>query len=363
MRFILYFFLLVAAPVLADQDADFLAANDAFRAGAAVKLQRLAQRLKNTPLEGYVNYYQLRMDLDKADAGVMKKFLSRPEDTPMIDRLRGEWLRLLGSRQQWELFDAEYPLLINEDTELTCYALQSRLRNQDQTALREARTLWFSGKGQPESCGAPFEAAISAGVIAGQDISQRLRLALESGNVSLAKQLFSRLDGDQAVSSRALESAAADALRYLDKLKLDYPEPLAKAGPMTRDGPEIALANTGAADEARALSVTEQNSPYRKSAADHPLTRSLPASDWTIRLFLSYLESLGGELRPIGPGTEAVKAQHSNVPPDFYITTEYPLEYMLPGHDQGWSDDFASGCLNLAPVLPETATPMPNERS
>src|SRR4030067_340587 len=187
MRFIFYFhfLLLMASPALADQDADFLAAHDSFRAGDAAKPQRLAQRLKNTPLEVYVNYYQLRIGLDKADTGAMKRFLSRPEDTPMIDQMRGEWLRLLGSRQQWELFDAEYPLLLNEDTELTCYALQSRLRNQDQAALRDARALWFSGKVQQESCSAPFEAAISAGVITGQDISQRLRLALESGNVSL----------------------------------------------------------------------------------------------------------------------------------------------------------------------------------
>ncbi len=362
MRFIFHFLLLMASPALADQDADFLAAHDAFRAGDAVKLQRLAQRLKNTPLDVYVNYYQLRIGLDKADTGAMKRFLSRPEDTPMIDQMRGEWLRLLGSKQQWELFDAEHPFLLNEDTELTCYALQSRLRNQDQAALRDARALWFSGKVQPESCSAPFEAAISAGVITGPDISQRLRLALESGNVSLAKQLFSRLDGDQDVSSRALESAAADALRYLDKLKLDDTAPLAKAGPMTRDGPEIAPANTGAADEARALSVTEQNSPFRKSAADHPLTRSLPANARTTRLFLSYLES-PGEFRPIGPGTEAVQEQHGNAPPDFYITTEYPLEYLLPGHDQGWSDDFASGCLNLTAVLSETVPAMPNERS
>src|SRR3990172_7102142 len=267
----LYFLSLIAAPVLADQDADFLAAHDAFRAGDAVKLQRLAQRLKNTPIEGYVNYYQLRMDLDKADAGVMRKFLSRPEDTPMIDRLRGEWLRLLGSRQQWELFDAEYPLLLNEDTDLTCYVLQSRLRNQDQAALREARALWFSGKGLPESCSAPFEAAISAGIITGQDINQRLRLSLESGNVSLAKQLLSRLEGDQAVPSRAFENASADALRYLDKLKLDDPESLVKAGPAT------AQTNTSVADEARASAGAEQIPPYRKSAADYPLTHSLPS--------------------------------------------------------------------------------------
>ncbi|MFZ2540860.1 MAG: transglycosylase, partial [Gallionella sp.] len=144
MRLTLYFLLLVAFPAMANQDADFLAAHDAFRAGDSVKLQRLAQRLKNTPLEVYVNYYQLRMDMNKADTGKVKKFLSRPEDTPMIDQLRGEWLRLLGSKQQWEQFDVEYPRLLSEDVELTCYFLQSRLRNQDKSALRDARALWFS---------------------------------------------------------------------------------------------------------------------------------------------------------------------------------------------------------------------------
>ncbi len=294
MRFILYFLLLVALPVMADQDADFLAANDAFRAADPVKLQRLAQRLNNTPLEVYINYYRLRLDLDKADAREIKKFLSRPQDTPLIDQLRGEWLRLLGSRQQWELFDAEYPLLLKEDNELICYALQSRLRNHDLSALREARALWFSGKGQPESCGVPFEAAISAGVITEQDIGQRLRLTLETGNVSLAKQLFARLDGEQAVSSGDLDSAAADALRYLDKLKLDDNKSLVK--------------------------------PVQETA------RTIPGVSASVR-------------------SSSGAAQY------FYTATEYPLRNLPRAEATGWRDGFATGCLNLAPGLPATVVP------
>ena len=203
------------------RDADFLAAHDAFRAGNATRLEQFAQRLNKTPLEVYARYYRLRLGLENAGVKEVKDFLSRPEDTPMIDRLRGEWLKLLGKKQQWDLFDAEYPRLVNEDTELTCYALQSRLRNQEQVALRETRGLWFSGKGQPESCGAPFEAAISAGIISEQDIWQRLRLTLETGNVSLAMQLAERLTGNYAVPPAALKSAAADADRYLEKLTLN----------------------------------------------------------------------------------------------------------------------------------------------
>ena len=218
MRLFFYFCLLIAPPALADQTADFLATRDAFRAGDAVKLGRFAQRLKNTPLEVYASYYRLRLGLENADTGAVKDFLSRPEDTPMIDRLRGEWLKQLGKKQQWEWFDAEYPRLLNEDTELTCYALQSRRRSQEQAALNEARRLWFSGKGQPDSCGPLFEAALSAGIIGEPDVWQRLRLTLEAGNVSLAKQLAVHLAGNHAVSPAALESAAADADRYLEKL-------------------------------------------------------------------------------------------------------------------------------------------------
>ena len=224
MRLIPCFLLSITLPAFGASlasDADFLAAHGAFLAGDAVKLERFSQRLINTPLEVYVSYYQLRLDLENADMEAVKDFLSRPEDTPIIDRLRGEWLRLLGKKQQWDLFDEEYPRLLDEDTELACYALQSRLRDQEQAALGEARTLWFNGKSQPDSCGPPFEAALSAGVISERDVWQRLRLTLEAGNVSLAKQLAEKLRGNYAVSPAALGSAAADADRYLEKLGLD----------------------------------------------------------------------------------------------------------------------------------------------
>ncbi|MCR4298749.1 MAG: transglycosylase SLT domain-containing protein [Gallionella sp.] len=223
MRLIPCFLLSITLPAFGasfTSDADFMAAHGAFQAGDSARLAQFAQRLKKTPLGIYVSYYQLRLNLEKADTGTVRNFLSRPEDTPIIDRLRGEWLKLLGKKQQWDLFDAEYPNLLDKDVELICYALQSRLHNQEQAALGEARTLWFNGKSQPDSCGPPFEAALSAGVIGEQDIWQRLRLTLEAGNVSLAKQLAEKLRGNYAVSPVALESAAADADRYLEKLTL-----------------------------------------------------------------------------------------------------------------------------------------------
>ncbi|KXS32425.1 MAG: Lytic transglycosylase catalytic [Candidatus Gallionella acididurans] len=286
MRFILYLLLLSAPPVLADQvtgmarrpdsgqdaqhdvtpprtgDADFLAAHDAFLAGDRIKLGSYAQRLKNSPLEVYVSYYQSSLDLKyAADKPVLssvegpapipdsleqtvKTFLSRPEDTPVIDQLRAEWLKLLGKNQQWVLFDAEYPHLLGQDTELTCYALQSRRRTQETAALRDARKLWFVGKGQPESCGALFDAALSAGIISKRDISQRLRLSLEANDVSFAINLVERLDGKHSSLPAMLRSASADPERYLSKLTPKNPDPA--------NGAELAATQTrtGAAIEA-----------------------------------------------------------------------------------------------------------------
>ncbi|MBI3222131.1 MAG: lytic transglycosylase domain-containing protein [Nitrosomonadales bacterium] len=272
MRFVVYLLLfaapLLAAPARADQDADFIAAQAAFRAGDAAKLARYAQSLKASPLEVYVRYYQLRLDLENADVAAVRAFLSRPEDTPMIDRLRGEWLKLLASRQQWDWFDAEYPRLINEDTELACYALQSRRRKDEPAALREVRWLWLSGKSQPESCGVLFDAAIGAGLIGPQDISQRLRLTLEAGNVSLAKQLAERLGGEAAVSATALTSAAADADRYLEKLETHQHHSRAAAKP--RQGADTAEPDWGEGQRMVALFALQR---LAKQSPDLALAR------------------------------------------------------------------------------------------
>ena len=232
MKFIFYLLVLIATPALAAQaaggsglrpgaESDFLAAYDAFRAGNTSKLELYAQRLKTSPLEVYVSYYRLKMNLEKVAAKSVTDFLSRPQDTPMIDLLRVDWLKLLGKKQQWEMFDAEYLHLINGDTELTCYALQSRRRTEELAALLEARKLWFNSKGQPESCGMLFDGAISAGIISDRDIKQRLYLALEANNISLAQQLIGRIPVHKAAMSAALNSAAADPDRYLVRLTQD----------------------------------------------------------------------------------------------------------------------------------------------
>ncbi|MFA6061469.1 MAG: transglycosylase SLT domain-containing protein [Gallionella sp.] len=221
MKFFLLFLLLIATPALANQDDDFMAARDAFRAGDAAKLAVLGQRFKQSPLEVYIAYYQLKIQLETADAALIRSYLARPDDTPLIDRMRADWLKILGKKQQWELFDNEYPRLLGEDSEVSCYALQSHRRTQEAMVFRELRTQWLGSKELPGNCTQLFEAAMQAGVISQQDIWQRVRTALENSNVSQARALAVYLTGSQAINVAALERAMEDPARYLEKSSLD----------------------------------------------------------------------------------------------------------------------------------------------
>jgi len=203
-------------------DIDFLAAHDAFRIGDATRLDRIATRLKNSPLEPYLAYYQLRLHLETADASTIQAFLARPDETPIIDRMRAEWLKLLGKKQQWDAFAAEYPKLLSEDTELTCYALQMRHHLGKGEVLQETRNLWLSGNREfPDSCTPLFDAALAEGVINEADVWLRVRLALEEGNVSLARQLAEKLPAQRVFPAASLPSVVADPERYLSKIRLE----------------------------------------------------------------------------------------------------------------------------------------------
>src|SRR6266446_5170611 len=174
-------------------DADFAVARDAFHAGDAARLDKIAPRLKGHLLESYVEYWQLRLKLDDADPDRVQSFLARREGGPLADRLRGEWLKSLAKRGQWTLFAAEYPKRAGDDAELGCYAIQwQRIRDGD-AVLDLARPLWFSGQEQPESCQALFWALLALGKLTSQDVWTRFRQAHEAGSFRLAVRLLDLL--------------------------------------------------------------------------------------------------------------------------------------------------------------------------
>jgi len=208
---------------LAAPEDDLLAARDAFNARNAPRLNQYAQRLQGSPLETFARYWQLSLKLDEAKPEEVQAFLAANGDSFLSDRLRGEWLKVLGRQQNWTLFTAEYPLLVNEDTDITCYALQARfaLFPTDNSPLQEAKRLWFNGGDLPSSCDISFERLVGAGMLSVDDVFARLRLALELGNISVARRVTQYLPEKYQGGVKPLEAAADNPQRFLEKKQYD----------------------------------------------------------------------------------------------------------------------------------------------
>lgn len=221
MKFVLL--LLLALPVCAqaDQESDFRIAREALRSGNTSRLDKVAETLKDTPLEPYVTYYQLRMRWGVKATPPIREFLARTSESPVVDQFRGEWLKFLGERESWGEFAEEYPHLVNADDELTCYALQLRGKSDAAGALAEARKMWFRSEEMPDSCTPLFTEAMKQGVIGEAEVWQRMRLALENNNTTLARELIKKLPKAQAFPAAELSVAARNPRRYLEMTKFE----------------------------------------------------------------------------------------------------------------------------------------------
>ena len=119
-------------------DSAFLTARDAFRAGDLNKLERATSQLGNHELAPYAENYRLRMWMDKGDPSGLRDFLQRNEGSYVAEKLRADWIRLLGKRSMWNEVDAEFPKMIAPEPDVTCYNQQARLARNDRAVLAEA---------------------------------------------------------------------------------------------------------------------------------------------------------------------------------------------------------------------------------
>lgn len=203
--------------LVAGGDEDYLEIREAFRAGNAARVAEYAERMKYHVLSPYAEYFRLRLSLVTAETGAVRAFLARHDGSFVADRLRADWLQILGKRQQWATFAEEYPKLVNREESLQCYALQQRLATRDKTAVAEIRSLWFTGRDMPTSCVAAFDSLIGTGAISTEDIWTRIRLAFEAGNTGVARSINKYLPRHQALDLQKLNAVTKDARRFLDR--------------------------------------------------------------------------------------------------------------------------------------------------
>ena len=116
-------------------DEVILRANEALLAkdGARLVALRQAATAQGHPLAQWVEYWELGLRLAELQQGEFERFAERWRGTYVEDRARNDWLLELGRRRDWANLAAEYPRFrMNDDREVTCYALLARhLAGQD----------------------------------------------------------------------------------------------------------------------------------------------------------------------------------------------------------------------------------------
>ena len=198
-------FLFVSSPALGmNADQTFAHAQNAYQSKNVKALADDASQLhaQNYILAPYVDYWLMLITLSTSDKSVVRDFLSQYADYPFADRVRGEWLKSLGKRQDWDVFFDELASFKREDLAVSCYVLEGRAKKGDVIALTEGKVLWMSANEQPANCEGLFDLMQSSKVLTQDDIWSRFRLAMQEGKVPLAKVIIQR---DSTVSKNELK--------------------------------------------------------------------------------------------------------------------------------------------------------------
>jgi soluble lytic murein transglycosylase len=148
-------------------------------------------------LAPYADYWLMLLRLEESSDAEVQDFLMKNVDMPFADSLRGEWLKILAKQENWVQFYNVYAQFKRNDTAVQCYALLGRAQLGDSEALAKAKSLWFTVTDMPSSCTPMFDLLQKTGALNDDDIWARFRLALQAGQLSLAKNIGLRLTTSQ----------------------------------------------------------------------------------------------------------------------------------------------------------------------
>lgn len=131
--------------------------SQAFKQGNRQRLAQLLPQARGHTLEPWAAYWELRNRLDTASPQELRDFFTRYSGTYQEDRLRNDWLLLLGQRRDWTTFAAEHPSFrMNDDREVRCYAALVQHVREGAAApaglAEDVRKSWLAQREADDGC-------------------------------------------------------------------------------------------------------------------------------------------------------------------------------------------------------------------
>ena len=185
--------LVLALPAAAQGKGDdvLLEMQQAYRKGDKKRLSTLLPQARGHVLEPWAAYWELRARLNEASAQEVQDFMTRYAGTYQEDRMRNDWLQLLGQRRDWTNFAAEHPnYRMSDDREVRCYALLvDHLKNPglDARLADETRKLWYAQRDADDGCTAAAERLVGSKNLTPADVWKKARIATEANRPRAAR--------------------------------------------------------------------------------------------------------------------------------------------------------------------------------
>lgn len=217
------------AVIPSDPDEAFAALREAARKNDVERAYAISATLVDYPIPSYVEYFRIKPQLFDASGlaridapdDQVRAFLQRYKGDAIADRMRNDWLLVLGKKRDWANFDVEYPqFALKDDTQVECYALMSRaLKGQNVAA--DARNVLSDPRYYGEGCVDLIGYLAQSQQIQRSDVAFQARLALEQNYLTLAGKIAAllpdaRVDGDTlATIVKMARTDPSQAVAYL----------------------------------------------------------------------------------------------------------------------------------------------------
>ncbi|WP_343730597.1 transglycosylase SLT domain-containing protein [Duganella sp.] len=203
-------------------DDSFLLLRDAVRQDDASKADFYAARLTNYSIPSYVDYYRLKSRLKDVPQSEIRDFFQRYDGQAIVDRLRNDWLLDLGRKRDWATFDEQYPLFVlNDDTQVKCYALTSRAL-KGQKVADEARALLTAPSVYGEPCAGLIATLYQNGQFSTEDLYAQLRLSGEYNATGQARRIVALLDGPEKKAVQAVDLPTVAVAKGMGPSKVEH---------------------------------------------------------------------------------------------------------------------------------------------
>ncbi len=211
-------------PSLTAADQAMLDIRQAFERSDRNRLQALLPQVRGHLLEPWAAYWDMRLRLSEAPASDITAFLTRWAGTYQEDRLRNDWLLLLGQRRDWSTFQNEIVhFRMNDDPEVRCYQLWvEHLRTPAADSARRAEEvtrLWHAQRDADDGCKNAARVLHEGRQLPALQIWRKARLAIEANRPRMVRDAVNLVASD---ADALLTQLMADPGRFLREKTLAF---------------------------------------------------------------------------------------------------------------------------------------------